>query len=205
LIQSFQGGARKYDDGLIKFNSCTFTLCVRSFTADYYLANPDAYLGKEVTLSVSSLNPRNEQPREDGLRQLDAQTSNQHKNGGALMVLAPPAIAASLIQLCGTNRSTKVGSKVTMIHGVFSQEKAATRRYYLLVSHLPRRFSARKSPDSVAAVPGRGCPTSSQASCDRPRNQYRTPRHNFLSCRVCIWHACASLKVHWAESHSGDT
>jgi len=32
------------------------------FTADYYVANPDAYLGKEVTLSVSSLNPRNEQP-----------------------------------------------------------------------------------------------------------------------------------------------
>jgi hypothetical protein len=56
------------------------------FTADYYLANPDAYLGKEVTLSVSSLNPRNEQPRDDGLRQLDAQTANQHKNGGTPMV-----------------------------------------------------------------------------------------------------------------------
>jgi hypothetical protein len=88
-----------------------------------------------VTLSVSSLNPRNEQPRDDGLRQLDAQTANQHKNGGTLMVLAPPAAAASLIQLCGTNRSTKVGSKVTMIHGVFSQEKSGTRRYYLFVSH----------------------------------------------------------------------
>ena len=34
------------------------------FTADYYLANPDAYLGKEVTLSVSSLNPCNEQQRD---------------------------------------------------------------------------------------------------------------------------------------------
>jgi hypothetical protein len=81
------------------------------FTADYYLASPDAHLGKEVTLSVSSLNPRNEQPREDGLRQLDAQTFNQHKNVGTLMVLAPPATAASLIQLCGTNRSTKVGRR----------------------------------------------------------------------------------------------
>jgi hypothetical protein len=80
LIQSFQGGARKYDDGLIKFNSCTFTLCVRSFTADYYLANPDAYLGKEVTLSVSSLNPRNEQPREDGLRQLDARRGDRGRS-----------------------------------------------------------------------------------------------------------------------------
>ena len=102
------------------------------FTADYYLANPDAYLGKEV-LSVSSLNPRNEQSREDGLRQLDAQTFNQHKNGGTLMVLASPATAASLIQLCGTNRSGRVGSKVTMIHGIFSQEKTA--RYYLYVRH----------------------------------------------------------------------
>ena len=89
-------------------------------------------LEKEVTLSVSSLNRRNEEPPEDGLRQLDAQTFNQHKNGGTLMVLAPPAIAASLIQLCGTNRSTKVGSKVTMIHAVFSQEKTGPRRYYLL-------------------------------------------------------------------------
>ena len=105
------------------------------FTADYYLANPNAYLGKEVTLSISSLNPRNEQPRGDGLRQLDAQTFNQHKNGGTLMVLAPPATAASLIQLCGTNRSSKVGSKVTMIHGLLSQEKTGTGRYYLLVSH----------------------------------------------------------------------
>jgi len=104
-------------------------------TADYYLANSDAYLGKEVTLSVSSLNPRNEQPREDGLRQLDAQTFNQHKNGGTLMVLARPATAASLIQLCGTSRGGKVGSKVTMIHGVFLQKKTGLRRYYLFVSH----------------------------------------------------------------------
>jgi hypothetical protein len=56
------------------------------------------------------------------LRQLDAQTFNQHKSGGTLMALVPPAIAASLIQLCGANRRTKVGSKVTMIHGAFSQE-----------------------------------------------------------------------------------
>jgi hypothetical protein len=104
------------------------------FTADYYLVNPDAYLGKEVTLSVSSLNPRNEQPPDDGLRQLDAQTANQHKNGVTLM-LAPPAIAASLIQLCGTQRSGKVGAKVTMFHGVFSQEKTGLRRYYLHVAH----------------------------------------------------------------------
>ena len=60
---------------------------------------------------------------------------NQHKNGGTLMVLAPPATAASLIQLRGTNRSSKVGSKVTMIHGLLSQEKTGTGRYYLLVSH----------------------------------------------------------------------
>jgi hypothetical protein len=104
------------------------------FTADYYLANPDAYLGKEVTLSVASLNPRNEQGREDGLRQLDAQTFNQHKNGGMLMVLAPPVTAAALIQLCGTNRGGRLGAKVTMIHGVFSQEKIGSRRYYLYVA-----------------------------------------------------------------------
>jgi hypothetical protein len=104
------------------------------FTADYYLANPDAYLGKEITLSVSSLNPRNEGQRGDGLRQLDAQTFNQHKNGGTLMVLAPPAAAAALVQQCGTYRSSKPGSKVTMIHGVFSQEKGSGR-YYLFVAH----------------------------------------------------------------------
>jgi hypothetical protein len=105
------------------------------FTADYYLANPDAHLGKEVTLSVASLNPRNEQQREDGLRQLDAQTFNQHHNGGTLMVLAPPATAATLIQLCGTNRGGRIGAKVTLIHGVFSQEKTGARRYYLFVAH----------------------------------------------------------------------
>ena len=120
---------------------CLCTICLVSvacgqavFTADYYLANPDAYLGKEVTLAVASLNPRNEQQREDGLRQLDAQTLNQHHIGGTLMVLAPPATATALIQLCGTNRSVRIGSKVTMIHGVFSQEKTGARRYYLFVA-----------------------------------------------------------------------
>ena len=119
---------------------CFCTICLASvacgqavFTADYYLANPDAYVGKEVTLAVASLNPRIEQ-REDGLRQLDAQTLNQHRIGGTLMVLAPPATAASLIQLCGTNRSVRIGSKVTMIHGVFLQEKTGARRYYLYVA-----------------------------------------------------------------------
>jgi hypothetical protein len=109
-----------------------------SIHADYYLANPNAYLGKEVTLSVPSLNPRNKRPREDGHLMLRQSISI---NGGNLMVLAPPATAASLIQLCGTNRSTKVGSKVTMIRCVFSREKAARGVTTCSFRHYPRRRS----------------------------------------------------------------
>ena len=51
------------------------------------------------------------------------------------MVSAPPAVAASLIQLCGPNRSTRTRSKATMIHGIFSQEKTGSKRYYIYVGH----------------------------------------------------------------------
>jgi hypothetical protein len=103
------------------------------FTADYYLVEPDKYLGKSVTLSVAYVNPRNEQ-RDDGLRQLDAQTYNQHHIGGEMMILAPPAVAARILTQCGTNRSLYVTPKTTMVLGIFSQEKTGSRRYYLFVA-----------------------------------------------------------------------
>ena len=93
------------------------------YTADYYLAAPDKYLGKEVTLAVAYLAPRNEL-RADGLRQLDALTYNQKLQGGHLMVLTTEAAAPALITLCGTTfQHSGAGTKVTMIHGVFKQEE----------------------------------------------------------------------------------
>jgi len=103
------------------------------YTADYYLTSPDKYLGKDVTLAVAYLSPRNEQ-RADGLRQLDPYTYNQNLHGGHLMVLTTQAAAPALITLCGTTfQHTGAGNKVTMIHGVFKQEGSGARGYYVFV------------------------------------------------------------------------
>src|SRR5437868_1252353 len=92
--------------------SVAFAQVLPVFPADYYLMEPEKYLGKDITLSVAYVNPRNEQ-REDGLRQLDAETYNQHHIGGTLMILAKPAAAPALIRQCGTNHSIRVGSRTT--------------------------------------------------------------------------------------------
>jgi hypothetical protein len=102
------------------------------FTADYYLLDPESYVGKTVTVSVSYLVPLNTF-RDDGLREFNAYTSNQHQHGGYLPVLATPTKAKELAALCGTGRDV---SKSTLIQGTFSKEEKGSvhaPRYYLSI------------------------------------------------------------------------
>ena len=102
------------------------------FTADYYLANPDAYLGKTITLAVARLEIRNEQ-REDGMRELQAHTYNQGGFGGHLPILTSASAAPGLITLCGTAlKSSGASFHFTLIRGTFLKEETGHRRFYLL-------------------------------------------------------------------------
>lgn len=101
------------------------------YTADYYLAGPEEHVGQVVTLAVAYVKPRNEQ-REDGLRELDARTYNLNRWGGVISVLATPAAALQLINLCGTNvQHNGGGVRFTLIKGAFSQETSGNKRYYI--------------------------------------------------------------------------
>ena len=104
------------------------------FTAEYYLANADSYLGKTVTVPIAYVTPRNEN-RDDGMRELDAQTGDQRHVIGRMMIIASPAAATRLITVCGTNPSAYTSNKRTMVQGVFLQESTGLQRYYLLVEH----------------------------------------------------------------------
>jgi hypothetical protein len=119
---------------LVSLALTTFAQGPALFTADYYLANPEAYVGKEVTMAVGSVKPLNEALRPDGMRELEASTYNQHHVGGKIMILAPPPVASSLMQQIGTNRSIRANPRVTFIHGIFSEEPGASGRYFLLVT-----------------------------------------------------------------------
>ena len=102
------------------------------FTADYYLANPDAYVGKTITLAVAHVHLRNEQ-RDDGMRELEAHTYNQGAFGGRLPIFTSTSAAPGLITLCGTAlKSSGSGFHFTLIRGTFLREETGKRRFYLL-------------------------------------------------------------------------
>jgi len=114
------------------------------YTADYYLINPEGYVGKSVTLAVGYLRPRDEQ-RDAGLRQFDARTYNQNQWGGTISVLTPAANASRLAALCGTQMQyTGAGVKMTLIHGTFSKDAKGQRllRFRTALSRLPREIRA---------------------------------------------------------------
>src|SRR4051812_43846594 len=113
--------------------SCT---AVPIFTAQYYLANPKQWIGKQVTLSVAHIEvPEKERP--DGLRELHAHTYNQGSSGGHIWIVARPEITARLITQCGTHlQGVGISTKTTLIQGIFSQEETRPDRYYFLVEKL---------------------------------------------------------------------
>jgi len=122
------------------------------YTADYYLINPEGYLGKSVTLDVGYLRPRDEQ-RDAGLRQFDARTYNQNQWGGTISVLTPAANPSRLAALCGTQMQyTGAGVKMTLIHGTFSKDVRVTATSF---SYRTKPFAARNPC----------CPSAPSTSC----------------------------------------
>lgn len=103
------------------------------FTADYYRTNPEAYLGKSVTLAVAYVKIRSEEP-EDGMRELQAYTYNQGAWGGFLFIRTPATAVPRLITLCGTSIKLAGGAvHFTLIHGTFLEDEGNKGRYYVLV------------------------------------------------------------------------
>jgi hypothetical protein len=114
---------------LFAFASISIAQSPPLFTADYFLSNPESYLGENVTLEVAYVRPRNQQ-REDGLQQLEAYTYNraEHRAGGWISVLTDNA--RRVMTLCGTELQD---NHTTLLHGVFSAEEKGDGRYYILV------------------------------------------------------------------------
>ncbi len=121
------------------------------FTADYYLgADPESWVGKNVTLSVCYLRPMAGAPLVAGLRPLMATTANkltgktaELSSGGRLMILTTQEQAQRLLALCGTRSDAYTNDpapeRMTLIHGEFgkpaSEPTSATaqRKYCLYV------------------------------------------------------------------------
>jgi hypothetical protein len=104
------------------------------FTADYYLANPNQWLGKSVSLSVSHLQIPNVEKRKDGLKVLIAYTSNGGEPGGNIGILCSQREADRLISLCGTNFRNFKAHK--FIQGMFTEDKEPLLHkfhYFLLI------------------------------------------------------------------------
>ncbi len=100
-------------------------LAAPTFTADYYMAAPESWVGRPITLSVALVRPIDEKPRADGLRELEALTYNNdvkgfgsQNAGGYIMIMAKPDVAFDLIQRCGTRYQYNWNRlKTTLIKG----------------------------------------------------------------------------------------
>lgn len=101
------------------------------FTNDYYVANANQWLNKEVTLSVAYFSPINGTFSIDNMEVMDAYTFHNHVNGGHINVVATPEIFARLKALCGTHEVKRSGwIQTAQIHGIFRQKDGA---YYVQV------------------------------------------------------------------------
>ena len=114
-----------------------------TFTADYYLAAAETWVGKPITLSVAYVTLRNETPRADGMRQLLASTwgkspgTGEQNPGGSMTILATPAAAQRLVTLCGSTLQFTQGVKMTLLHGelsVLNDVNTGTKEYGLVVT-----------------------------------------------------------------------
>lgn len=104
------------------------------FTADYYIGDPDRWLGKQVTVAVAELDLRNEGVHEDGTRQVLAYTYNQNDAGGFISLVGPAPVIARLAQLIGTTLQFNMsGVRTIMIKGRLSQEPTGEKRYFIYV------------------------------------------------------------------------
>ena len=116
-----------------------------TFTADYYMLAPETWEGKQITLSVAYLKPKDAEARADGMRELRAATwgvyqnrYHHHRSGGDLTILATPAAAERISMLAGsTLEYDGTGVKLTLIKGKFTQIKdgsKGTAKYGLIVT-----------------------------------------------------------------------
>ncbi len=101
---------------------------VPQLTADYYLANPETWLGKRVALSVAYVESTSQPNTGSGLQSLLAYTYNVRPGsvdhhpmaGGKIIVLVKPEHAEQLTTLCGSKlRLQDDFVKTTLIHGEF--------------------------------------------------------------------------------------
>ena len=116
-----------------------------TFTADYYMLAPETWEGKQVTLSVAYLKPKEAGTRTDGMRELRAATwgvyqnrYHHHRSGGDFTILATPAAAERISLLAGTDLEYDgTGVKLTLIKGKFAAIKdasAGATKYGLIVT-----------------------------------------------------------------------
>jgi hypothetical protein len=104
------------------------------FTTNYYLVNPNRWLGKNVSLAVSYLTIPNTETRKDGLRVLVACTNNGGELGGNIGILCSQAEAERLINLCGTD--CRKWRTHNIVQGVFTEDKDSLlhmSHYFLLI------------------------------------------------------------------------
>ncbi len=108
-----------------------------TFTADYYMAAPDTWVGKQITLSVAYLHIYTRKEREDGLKEVMAFTynnsqggANNQLSGGNIAILAKPDVMFRLMQLCGTHwQYNGALLKTTLIRGEIRKADKLTPIY----------------------------------------------------------------------------
>ena len=92
-------------------------------TANFYLAQPEKWLDKEISVNVAWLELSDSTALNNGYKELQAETFAAARFGGYLTVLATPDAAAHIVQICGTQRALNSrGVTPHMIHGVFSKD-----------------------------------------------------------------------------------
>jgi hypothetical protein len=91
-------------------------------TADFYLANPDAWLDKDVAVNVAWIDIKDSTALDNGYKTMQAETFSAGHFGGYVRILATPEAAARLVQTCGTQRKTSFRVVAHMIHGVFAKD-----------------------------------------------------------------------------------
>ena len=108
-----------------------------TFTADYYMAAPDTWVGKPITLSVAYFQMYTQKEREDGLKEVEASTFNNSQgganiqlSGGEMAILAKPDVMFRLMQLCGTHYQYNGALvKTTLIRGEIRKVDTLTHPY----------------------------------------------------------------------------
>ena len=103
--------------------AAVFAVSPPANTADYFVAKPEAWLEKPVSLSVAWVDVSKNSELKDGYRVFRAETINSNTWGGYIELLGKPGAAGRIITLCGTQHyKTQIGVVPHMINGVFTQD-----------------------------------------------------------------------------------